>query len=123
MKPHTLSLVDRSNLGICLMNIVSAQFKPDSPEFAALARNGGVVEVRLTLNGVEVADPVGALNEVIAKHSEEFDRVSAEKALAMVSEAGLSKVTESLERLRDTVDEAADDLRRTLREKAGARFD
>lgn len=119
---NTIDLTDHSHVAIVLMNAVAKHLTPDggvSPEFqrivdARKANGGHLNKVVALVDGVEV--PIlDALADVLKQYEAAADARAGEKALKLISAAGLDN-------LRATFEQVEEQLKDALI-KVGARFD
>ncbi len=122
MTKPTIDLLTSDAVSIVLLNAISEQVPPDSAAFGAIGATHGKVTIQLFLNGVEIPDPVGALTKVINGELARIDEHASTKAIQMIGDAGLDGIAEALDKTRRTMEDARFELKKTLREKAGAVF-
>ncbi len=125
MSTPVIHLLDSNALSISLMNVIGETFS--QADFARMAQPcdpkvPGSAVIRLTLNGVEVPDPIGNLTKMLNAEMGRIDQRASELALEMVSKAGLDGIEDALHKVRETMEQADWALRDTLRTKAGATF-
>ncbi len=125
--PTTVNLLDSSAVATALMNAICEQLPPGSPQWDRIvdmqrATDRGVVEITLTLNGVAVVDPVAALTNVLNRELERLNQMASQRALEMVTQAGLDGIEQAMRKTRETMEQADWALRKALRDKAGATF-
>lgn len=96
MKTH-LDLTGSSYSEHFLMHLLTVGVPHTDPRFQVVAKDSGRVEVKILLNGVEMVDPIGGLETFMERVVEHFDRKASEKALELVSAAGLDKLRETIE--------------------------
>lgn len=123
----TINLLKHDDVSIALFAMVSRQLPYSSPEWQKLGATRdpgtpGVVEIVLTLNGVVIPDPVEALTAIINRELGRLNELASQRALEMVSEAGLNGVREAHDKLVRDIESARFELRRALRDKAGCEF-
>ncbi len=121
----TIRLLEQNALSVSLMNIIGDTMSP--ADFARIAvpcepKEPGSAEIKLTLNGVEVPDPIGNLTKLINAEMARVNATASEIALEMVTKAGLDGIEDALRKVRGTLETADWNLRKTLRDKAGAEF-
>ncbi len=131
MKPPTpkptICILDRTDLSVCLMNLVCQQVPHAGPEWDRICntrdpKTPGVVTVELLINGVSIPDPIKGLTALVAEIEADIERLASARALQMVSKAGLEGIEEAMRKVRETMEQADWALRDALRKKAGATF-
>lgn len=118
---NTVNLLDSTALSIILLNAISEQVPLDSPEFDSIKASQGKVTIQLLVNGVSIPDPIKALTNVINQEWKRIDEAAGQRALEMISNAGLNGIHEAMEKTRRTMEQAESELKTALR-KVGAEF-
>jgi hypothetical protein len=122
VQPNQIDLLADAPANALLFSALCEQIKPDSPLFGPIRKDHGLVTLQIVINGVELPNPLTALEKVAKAWGEQSEAEVGRRALEMVTEAGLTGVHEAFEKTRRTMEEARRELKRVLVEKAGAQF-
>lgn len=108
------------------MNAISEQFPHASPAWDHIAdtrdpKTPGVVTIALTINGVDVPDPVRALTNVINRELARVDELATARVHEIIAESGLTALHDATQKLHDTFENLDSHVRDKLR-AAGMTF-
>lgn len=121
-----VSLIDNTNIGIALLAVVTEAFpvsREQTPEWTALSKDGGHVEVQISLNGVALPNPAKALSIVLDRELARINEMAAKRALEMVTESGLEGIRAEIGKIEEMMRQSQWAFRKLIQEKTGVEIE